>query len=466
MTTTYDPFHPKYFDETDLRHEMDRVFDLCHGCRLCFKYCTSFPTLFEFIDRDPQQNSETLTKAEQDQVVDECFQCKLCYVNCPYTPGQSDWELDFPRLMMRAEQVRHRNERRPISEKITDAAFTKTDLNGRAGSMLAPIANMAIGTPNSPIRKIMDKTLGIAAERILPPYARTRFTTWFTKRGGSKLARAKQGHTVLFPTCLVEYQNAGIGHDAVKVLEHNGIECTLPSGLQCCGAPALHQGDVDTFRKGASHNIKILAAALRASDAAGDPATISILQPTCGYILKKDYVDYVGGADAELVASRTQDVSEYLWSVHKGEGTALDAEFTGDVPASTTYHAPCHLRAQNIGLKGRDLLKLTGTKVTVVAECSAVDGTWGLRAENVKISRKIATKLATAITKANSESISGDCTLANGGIVLETGHMPVHPVQQMARAYGFAEEPSAIEFRERQQRAAVPPTEPTAPEGR
>ncbi|NNE72404.1 MAG: Fe-S oxidoreductase, partial [Acidimicrobiales bacterium] len=101
---------------------------------------------------------------------------------------------------------------------------------------------------------------------------------------------------------------------------------------------------------------------------------------------------------------------------------------------------PCHLRAQNIGLKSRDLLKLTGTKIKLVAECSGIDGTWGLRAENIDIARGVAKKMANAITKADSESVAGDCTLANGGIVLETGAEPIHPMTQLARAYDLPEE--------------------------
>ncbi|MEZ5268127.1 MAG: hypothetical protein R2789_06010 [Microthrixaceae bacterium] len=147
MTTTYDPFHPRYFDEGDLREELARVYDLCHGCRLCFKFCTSFPTLFGYIDAHDDQDAARLSAAEQDQVVDECLQCKLCYINCPYTPGQHEWELDFPRLMMRAEQVLFRNRRRSAATRLTDAALGRTDLAGRVGSAVAPLANRIIGTP-------------------------------------------------------------------------------------------------------------------------------------------------------------------------------------------------------------------------------------------------------------------------------------------------------------------------------
>jgi Fe-S oxidoreductase len=279
----------------------------------------------------------------------------------------------------------------------------------------------------------MEKTVGIASERVLPPYARQRFSTWFKKRL-PKVAARRQGKVALFPTCLVEYQNPAIGRDLVQVYERNGIECSLPKGQVCCGAPWLHSGDVDHFVAEGRKNVKLLADAVRAGN------DIVVPQPTCGYVLKKDYVDYIGGPDAQLVADHTYDASEYLMKVHKGDDTELDTEFTGDVPESLTYHAPCHLRAQNIGLRSRDLMKLTGTKITLVAECSAIDGTWGYREQNYEISRKVAGKMARAIEKAGNDVVAGDCNLANGGILQETGTLPVHPIQVVARAYGIPEE--------------------------
>jgi glycerol-3-phosphate dehydrogenase subunit C len=219
----------------------------------------------------------------------------------------------------------------------------------------------------------------------------------------------------------------------VRVYEHNGVECSLPEGLGCCGAPWLHSGDVDNFRKQASTNVPILAAAIR------EGRDVVVPQPTCGFILKNDYVDYLGGPEAELVAANTYDAAEYLVRLHKGESTSLDIDFPGPVPEAITYHAPCHLRAQNIGLRSRDLLKLTGTKVTVVAQCSGIDGTWGYRAENYETSRGVARKLVKGIQDAGNDVVAGDCSLANGGILQETGIAPVHPLSLLARAYGIPE---------------------------
>jgi len=438
VTTTYDPFHPKYFDEADLRVEMNRVFDLCHGCRLCFKYCSSFPTLFEYIDQHDDQDSAKMTPAQQDQVVSECNNCKLCYINCPYIPSLHEWALDFPRLMLRAEQVYHAKGDKTLKEKVTDQALGRVDLTGKLGSIAAPVANKLLGTPKSGPRKLMEKVVGISSERILPPQAKQRFSTWFAKRPQRRPAQPK-GSAILFPTCQVEYSNTGIGKDLVKVCDRNEITCSLPPGQQCCGAPFLHQGNVEQFRKQGEANVRVLTKAIREAKARGEDPAVVVPQPTCGYVLKYDYPDYLATEDAKLVAQHTVDAAEYLMKVHKERG-GLDTTFPGTVPEKVTYHAPCHLRAQNIGLKSRDLLKLTGTKPTVIAECSGIDGTWGLRAENLEAARAMGKKLFTGIQNAGNDTVVGDCSLANGGIELETGKAPQHPVQFLARAYGIEEE--------------------------
>jgi glycerol-3-phosphate dehydrogenase subunit C len=433
MTTTYDPKHPLYLDEADVRQELTRVYDLCHGCRLCFKYCTAFPSLFELIDRVDDQDAGLLTPAEQDRVVDECFQCKLCYVNCPYIPELHEWALDFPRLMLRADAMRVDTGQTTVRARVTNQVMGRTDLIGSVGSRMASIANRAItANDGSLIRKAMSKVIGVSSVRLLPPYARQRFSTWFEKRAKPVHSR-HQGKVTVFPTCLVEYQQTQIGKDLVRVYERNGIECEQTSA-GCCGAPWLHAGDVEHFTKVAERNVKILAAEVRRG------TDIVVPQPTCGYVLKRDYVDYVGGADAELVAEHSYDAAEYLMRVHEGDGTSLDTDFTGDVPATITYHTPCHLRAQNIGFKSLDLMKLTGAKVKLVRQCSGIDGMWGLRAENEKISIPMAKKLGAEIQRAGGDVVTGDCHLANTAITEQTGTAPLHPIELVARAYGIPEQ--------------------------
>lgn len=433
MTTTYDPKHPLYLDEADVRGELTRVYDLCHGCRLCFKFCTSFPSLFEMIDQFDDQDAGRLTPAQQDRVIDECFQCKLCYVNCPYIPGQSEWELDFPRLMLRADAMRHANGQKAVAERATDQVMGRTDLLGKVASTTAPLTNKVLGSSSGSLgRKVVSKLTGVSSVRLLPPYARQRFSTWFKKRTRLRLTK-RQGKVTVFPTCLVEYQAPEIGRDLVAVYERNGVECDV-SKAGCCGAPWLHSGDIDQFTKVATKNVATLASEIRAG------TDVVVPQPTCSYVLKYDYRDYVGGPDAELVAEHTYDTAEYLVKLHKGDDTSLDTDFPGDVPDQITYHTPCHLRAQNIGFKSRDLMKLTGAKVKLVQQCSGIDGMWGLRAQNEAIALPIAGKLRDQIEKAGGDVVAGDCHLANTAITEQTGDEPLHPLQVMARAYGIADD--------------------------
>jgi glycerol-3-phosphate dehydrogenase subunit C len=211
----------------------------------------------------------------------------------------------------------------------------------------------------------------------------------------------------------------------------------LVDGAGCCGAPYLHSGDIDAFTKVAARQVKVLADAVRRG------TDIVVPQPTCSYVLKKDYVVYVGGPDAELVAAHTFDTSEYLINLHQASGTELDTDFSGDIAESMAYHLPSHLKAQNNGMGSRDLMALTGVKITVIDQSSGVDGMWGYRAENDELSIPIARKLAASITAADRAVVVGDCHLANTAIEEQTAQTPLHPMQFLARAYGIAEETTA-----------------------
>jgi glycerol-3-phosphate dehydrogenase subunit C len=430
VTVTYDPDHPRYFDEGDLRSELNRVYDLCHGCRLCVSLCPAFPTLFDLIDAN-DGNVEALTAADQDRVVDECYQCKLCYVKCPYVPPH-EWQLDFPRLMLRAEAVANRQSK-DIKGKLATQVLGRTDWLGKAATSAPALANAVLGARGGPVRKAREAVAGVAAERLLPPYAKTRFSTWF-KRRTSRLERPEQARAAVFATCLVEYSNPAVGQDLVKVYERNGVAVSLPQGVGCCGAPWLHSGEFGQFKREAARNVESLAREVKAG------RDIVVPQPTCGYVLKRDYPEYLKSEDARLVGAHTYDASEYLWRLYKGNDTTLDTGFGGAVPRSVAYHVPCHLQAQNIGLRSRDLLKLTGAKVKVVQKCSGIDGMWGFRQENYRLSRQVSAPLADAVSKSDAEVVAGDCHLANGAITEETGRQPLHPLQVLARAYGIEEE--------------------------
>ena len=431
MTTTYDPRHPRYFGEADVREELERVFELCHGCRLCFNLCPAFPSLFEMIDARDGAVGE-LTASEQDRVVDECYQCKLCYMKCPYVPPH-EWDLDFPRLMVRVQAVRHAEGGRPFAERAADELLGRTDLLGKVSSAAAPLVNAITGRLGSLPRRAMQEVAGVHAERLLPPYARERFSTWFKRRRHGAI-ESPRAAVSLFPTCFVEYMEPQIGKDIVGVFERNQIACSLAEGLLCCGAPWLHNGDVARFVRSAKRNLSVLAQEVRAG------RDIVVAQPTCGYVIRRDYPIYVPGPDADLVAAHSFDAAEYLMNEHRREGGGLDTEFAGPVPSEVGYHLACHMRAQNVGFKGRDLIQITGAKVKLVERCSGIDGTWGYRAENYELARKVAKPMARELDATGAAVLCGDCHLANTAILQETGRRPVHPISLLARAYGLKSE--------------------------
>jgi Fe-S oxidoreductase len=434
MTTTYDPTHPRYFDEADVRAELTRVYDVCQGCRRCVDHCASFPTLFEMIDQHDDRDAGLLTPAQQDLVVDRCFQCKRCALDCPYTPELHEWDLDFPRLMLRAGAMQHANGLEPVRRRAATRVIARTDLVGTLATAASAVANSIVSAkPGSVRRRLAARVTGVSAFRLLPTFAAQRFSTWFENRPTISLTN-RHGRVTVFPTCVVEYQAPDIGKDLVKVYERNGIECTT-TGARCCGAPWLHAGNVKEFTRIAGKNVEALAAEIRSG------TDIVVAQPTCSYVIKRDYPVYAPGPDAQLVAERTHDAAEYLMAVHRADDSVLDTNFTGDIAETITYHAPCHLRAQLAGFESRDLMRLTGATVHLVQQCAGLDGMWGLRAGNEDISVPIAKRLGAEIDAAGGDIVAGDCHLANTVIVEQTGRRPRHPLQVMARAYGIATEP-------------------------
>lgn len=425
-THLYDPLDPTYLDVGNARAERDRTFQICSDCRICVRLCPSFKDLFRMIDEyeDGAQDVKVLTDPQHERVVDECYQCKLCYVVCPYTPDrQQEWVVDFPRLMLRSLVLEEQHGKGPGRNA---RLLARTDLTGKLGTTMSEVTNVV--TRSRPVRMIMEKTAGIGRDRLLPSFAKVRFSKWF--RGHEQQA-GERATVALFPSCLVEYQQPAIGRATVGVCERNGIACELPEGQVCCGMPWIDAGDIDKFEEHAKRNVELLAPYAREGSA------IVVPQPTCAYVLKNEYGDFLGTDDARLVAESTFDVSEYLMARHREE--PLDTDFSGTTYDTITWQAACHYRAQQIGPKSRDLMGLTGARVSIVERCTAIDGTWGLRAENVEMARRIAKPLMEAVSEAETELIAGDCHLANTAIREGTGKVPLHPIQVLARAYGLEE---------------------------
>ena len=427
---TLDIKSAEFWDLGAVDKELRRVYDICGGCRRCLPLCPSFKVLFDRMDVDAVDGDvDKLPAADVKEVVDLCYQCKLCFNHCPYTPPHR-WEVDFPRLMLRARAAQAR--RSGVS--LQDRALGNADLVGKLGSLTAPLSNWMneLGVH----RAFMQAVMGIHKLRNLPKFARPTFSSWFKSRERTAppvragAATAPSRKVALFATCSVEYYETATGRAAVRVLERNRVDVSLPA-QRCCGMPYLDGGAMDQAKALIRENVASLAAAIR------EGREIVVPGPTCSYMLKQEYPWLDGSDDAKLVAANTRDLFEYLAKLHAaGE---LDTNFSRPIGA-VTYHVPCHLRAQNIGTRSADVLRaIPGTTVKVIERCSAVDGTWGFKTQYFDLSMKVAQPLFDAVRADGAPTVATDCPLAALQIAQGTGTAPRHPIQVLADAYGFDE---------------------------
>lgn len=421
---SYDPNDATYWKPEALGREIERVFEICHGCRMCFKYCDTFPDLFRTIDERHEGEVARLTREETDGVLGECFQCKLCEVQCPYTPRDGhEFQLDFPAMVHRWRAQRTRREgRRPRDRILADP------------DRMARLARASLGAADAanrlrPARWMMEKTVGIHRDKLLPPFAAESFEAWARRAG--RLAGAPGGEVVLFQTCYVQNNEPQLGRDTLEVLGRSGVEARCAAGLQCCGMPAWERGDLETVRRQVGASLRVLLPFVERG------AKVLAINPTCSMMMRREHPRLVGAADrpaAERVAEAVRDPSEFLWSIRNEE------RFAGTVrtaPAGPiAYHAPCHLRAQGVGFKGRDLLKkVLGVSVTTTMECCGHDGTWAMTVEGFEPSARIGAKAFAGMRAAESALWTTDCPLAALQFEQHAGTKPLHPMTILARAY-------------------------------
>lgn len=476
---------PRFWDAADLRSEVDRIFEICAGCRLCFKFCGSFPSLFEMIDgktaalreeylrahpevaaqaerrraeaeasAEPEAaghpeveagvtygdelpeleaHSCDLVASEIDAVVDQCFQCKLCYPNCPYTPPH-EFALDFPRLLLRWKAHRVRRDGVPWQSRL----MRDTERIGRLSSVAPALANVALG--NSAVRSALEAVIGIDRRKRMPTYYRETFPAWWRRHRPAveEPQPLKEGvaeptplKVALFSTCLIDFNDPAVGRAAVQVLEHCGVEVAVPDGQVCCGMPFLDGGDLPAAAAKIRRNVELLHPYVERG------YRIVIPSPSCSLMTREEYPQLVSGVAAAAVAAASHDLDEYLFRIAR-EGR-LKRDFKRRF-STIRYHVPCHIRVQNVGIRGRDLLKLIADEVIAVQECTGHDGTWSMRREHFEESlywgRKAFEGMAVAAGEACALACT-DCRLAALHIEQGAERSSVHPVVALAHAYGF-----------------------------
>jgi len=421
----------QYWDKADLEKELERVYDICHGCRRCVSLCDSFPTLFDLVDESSTMEVDGVAKEDYVKVVDQCYLCDLCYMTkCPYVPPH-EWNVDFPHLMLRAKAVKFREEGARLRDRVltsTDAVFGMTSI---------PLVDVTVNAfnGNATFRKVLDSAMGIHREAPVP-----QFHSKTMRKQVKPLIRQIQptpvgnttGKVALYATCYGNYNSPEIGPDFVKVFQHNDIHIDIVPKEKCCGMPKLELGDLETVNKLKEANIPVLAALVDQGYDLIAPI------PSCVLMYKQELpLMYPDDEQVKKVQAAFFDPFEYLWLRHKGG--ALKTEFPMAM-GEVAYQVACHQRVQNIGLKTRDVLSLVpGTQVTAHERCSGHDGTYAVKTETRDKSIKIARPVVRKVDQQAPDHFTSDCPMAGTQIanLSEKVTHAEHPMTLLRMAYGL-----------------------------
>lgn len=430
--------NPDFYDEAQCFAELERIFDICHGCRRCVSLCGSFPTLFDLIDEGETGELDGVDKADYWKVVDQCYMCDLCYMTkCPYTPPH-EWNLDFPHTMLRAKAIKFRQGRVKASERFLAA----TDVHGSLAGI--PIVVQTVNAVNrtKPARALMESALGVHRDAWMPELAPRTFRRAAPESVAQRVIDGERtpGKVAIFATCYVNYNEPGIGLDLLKVLEHNGIPYTLVEKERCCGMPKLELGDLASVAASKAANIPMLV------KYAKDGFAILSAVPSCTLMFKQEIpLMFPDDADVRLVQEAMWDPFEYL-TARRRDGL-LKTDFARPL-GNVSYQIPCHGRVQNIGKRTEELLKtIPGTQVNTIERCSGHAGTYGVKTATHPVALKIGKPVFKAMAQMKDggkpDYISSDCPLgghhiAQGFEVNGLGAPTLaHPLTLLATAYGL-----------------------------
>ena len=422
---------PDFTDPVKLDAEMRRIFDICHGCRRCFNLCDSFPRLFDLIDSNPTEDVEGVKSEDFASVVEACTLCDMCFMTkCPYVPPHP-FNVDFPHLLLRyrATEAKHGK------KDFTQSQLAEMDRNGTFARFASPLINWASDASNKPMRTVMEKVAHIDPKATLPKFQSRTFVSGdradpiVPNRQAPAFGKRK---AALYATCFVNYNRPITGMAARSVLNHIGVE-TIVSYPGCCGMPFLEQANLARVAENAA---KVSRELVKLIDQGYD---IVALTASCGLMLKFEWALILpGNDDIKRVADNVFDIDEYVVDVAKKEGLP---DGMMPLPEGVTVHLACHARAQNMGPKAAEMLKLIpGTPVDVIERCSGHGGTFGVVEPTHDTAVKVGRPVFRAANTQKRGHIVSDCPLAAQHIVAhtETGvHEPEHPIQIIARAYGL-----------------------------
>jgi glycerol-3-phosphate dehydrogenase subunit C len=423
--------NPEFYDEASLHAEMERVFDVCHGCRRCVSLCDSFPTLFDLIDDSETMEVDGVDKADYGKVVDQCFLCDLCAeTKCPYLPPH-EWALDFPHLMLRAKAQKFKNN----DTKWRDRIITSTDpiFDAISTPGIAQMANAAAGSKT--LRKAGEAILGLHRDAPLPQFSPKALTKTLPGTLGHDAAVTPTdrttGKVAIYVTCYGDHNEPQMVEDLIAVLNHNDVPVKILQDAKCCGMPKLELGDLNKVEKMKDANIPVFQQAI----AEGYDIIAPI--PSCVLMYKQELpLMFPDDADVANVKAHFFDPFEYLMLRHKD--TLIKTEFPAPL-GKVAYHVACHQRVQNFGMKTREFLQLIpDTQVTAIERCSGHDGTYAVKAETYDKAKKIARPVVKRVVDSAADTFGSDCPMAGRLIAggMDEGDAQ-HPISMVRKAYNI-----------------------------
>ena len=387
---------------------------------------------FDAIDESATGELDGVDRKVYRNVVDHCYLCDMCYMTkCPYVPPHP-WNVDFPHLMLRAKAFKFRNQ--PVLRR--DRILSSTDTVGSLAGIpvVAGVVNAVNRTGFG--RSMLEKTLGVHPQAPLPQYHSNTYRKRHRRAEHPAITPQTGGRTrgrvALFMTCYGNRNEPDLNDDLVAIFEHNGIEVSLLKRERCCGMPKLELGDLDSIAQLKDVNIPELVAKV---DEGWDIVTPI---PSCTLMFKQELpLLFPDDPEVTRVQRAMFDPFEYLWERYRAN--LLRTDFRNAI-GKVSYHVPCHLRVQNLGLRTRDVLMLVPqTEVTAIERCSGHNGTYAVKREYRDVSMKIGRPVIKRVADANADHYASDCPMAGHQIEsgLESGKEPTHPLKLLRMAYGI-----------------------------
>ncbi len=410
---------------------IDEIVDRCNGCAACrtqeskFDMCPIFKVVGDetAAPRAKANLMRELLSGNLDpttvrthrfkEVAHLCVNCKMCHLECPSG-------VDIPKLMLDAKAMHVEQMGLTVAERL----LIHTEGFARTARWIAPLVNWGARVPL--FRAAAQKVTGIDRRRRLPAFSSKPFLARKRKTSSSTSERK----VAYFVDLYANYNDPALAEDLVSVLEHNGVQVVVPEAQVGCGMPAIDNGDLKSARHAIDANLNALARYVE------EGYTVVSAEPTATLTLKEEYGSIADDPRAGALANAAVDVCDYLWEMHKS-GT-LKEDFR-EIRMTLGYHAPCHLKALQIGRPGMELVRLIpGVQVETIDEgCCGIAGTYGFKQSGYDNSMKIGAGLFGALAKSDIRSGLTECSTCKMQMEQGAGKRTLHPITVLAAGYGL-----------------------------